>query len=240
MKIRFYDDIYDVYCYEERCEGITSLNAGDYHFSKKNKYRLYLIDKKGKLHKKTYLPSESKKLKLLDKGFKKITLKDLNNKMVVELRNGSRFMVYNDILMGEDKWTKLDRYNEDLTFKQRTDKQYDIMAIYLLGANTFNEVKNTRKVIWHRPDKIDWFKLPKFTKLIRVEDAIGSVYGEITETVYFLSCKNGAYGFEIIYTDKSPFDFDETVDKGKSTIHQHPLIMKVHPDQELSEEYYRY
>lgn len=61
-----------------------------------------------------------------------MTKSDLENGMVVETRNKTRFLVNGDILVG--KWTdreKLDEYNDDLTI---TNSEGDIVKVYTTNS----------------------------------------------------------------------------------------------------------
>ena len=47
---------------------------------------------------------------------KEFTKKDLKNKMVVELKDGDRFVVIDDILLNDCSFDYLSYYNDDFTF----------------------------------------------------------------------------------------------------------------------------
>ena len=64
-----------------------------------------------------------------DKQMKK---SDLKNRMVVETRNGNRYMVVDNYLMRSAGYIMLSDYNEDLTIKHviLESHKFDIMTIY--------------------------------------------------------------------------------------------------------------
>ena len=56
------------------------------------------------------------------------TKKDLKNGMVVETREGNRYMVVGDSLMRDVGYLPLSLYNDDL--REDSDSKFDIMKVY--------------------------------------------------------------------------------------------------------------
>ena len=68
-----------------------------------------------------------------------MTKSDLKNGMVVELRNGKRFLIVNDLGIGKDSCIKLDGffgYDENL-YDIIGDSTFDITKIYKTVGTTF-------------------------------------------------------------------------------------------------------
>ena len=82
---------------------------------------------------------------------------DLKNGMVVELRNGKRFLIVNDLGIGKDTCINLDGffgYDENLN-DVCGDKTYDITKIYKTVGNTFKTLFDYERLslIWEREEK---------------------------------------------------------------------------------------
>lgn len=92
-----------------------------------------------------------------DKEMKK---SDLKNRMVVETRNGNRYMVVDNFLMRKDGYLSLSDYNEDLTMEYTVAdliscnvKELDIMKIYSpYKTLDIDNVFNTLIEIWERDE----------------------------------------------------------------------------------------
>ena len=86
------------------------------------------------------------------------TKKDLKNRMVVEYRNGERYMVVDDILLGDNYWCSLSQYSDDLTRKScrvgEVCSDYDIVKvfpeIYYYSRMRTISVRNGDKILWQR------------------------------------------------------------------------------------------
>ena len=81
---------------------------------------------------------------------------DLKNGMVVELRNGKRFLIVNDLGIGKDSCIKLDGlvgYDENL-YDINGDSTYDITKIYKTVGNTFKTLFDNERLnlIWEREE----------------------------------------------------------------------------------------
>jgi len=82
---------------------------------------------------------------------------DLKNQMIVECRNGLRYMVVDDIFVGYSSWLYLHAYDDELKCKScrigENCKDYDIIKVYsqaysFAEGNFFSE----DKVIWERSE----------------------------------------------------------------------------------------
>lgn len=61
-------------------------------------------------------------------NMKQFTKEDLQSGMVVKLRNGRKYLVVEDLLIGRDGFMRLYKYNDDLTLN--TGTEYDIVMVY--------------------------------------------------------------------------------------------------------------
>ncbi len=82
---------------------------------------------------------------------------DLKNGMVVELRNGKRFLIVNDFGIGKDSCINLDGfmgYNENLNDASGFS-EFDITKIYKTVGNTFKTLFDNERLnlIWEREEK---------------------------------------------------------------------------------------
>ena len=100
-------------------------------------------------------------------GQKVIEIIKLETKDIVELRNGSFYLVVDDMLMNETGYLQAKYYTEDLRYEglYNTNASYDIMRVYSTiswgcGTNTLNILKERVKkndlkfsgfeVLWER------------------------------------------------------------------------------------------
>ena len=118
---------------------------------------------------------------------KEFTKKDLKNKMVVELKDGDRFIVIDDILLNDCSFDYLSYYNDD--FINNELPGLDIIKVYnpkenrkLIPCN-FNEI-GEEDLIWER--RIDWSKVPVDTKVLVSESGNGGWLKS-----YFAKYENG-------------------------------------------------
>ena len=86
-----------------------------------------------------------------------MTKSDLKNGMVVELRNGKRFLIVNDLGIGKDSCIKLDGlvgYDENL-YDIIGDSTFDITKIYKTVGKTFKTLFDNESLtlIWEREEK---------------------------------------------------------------------------------------
>ena len=82
---------------------------------------------------------------------------DLKNGMVVELRNGKRFLIVNDLGIGKDSYINLDGYSGyDENLNDISDaKTFDITKIYKTIGYTFKNLFDNERLslIWEREEK---------------------------------------------------------------------------------------
>ena len=120
---------------------------------------------------------------------------DLKNGMVVELRNGKRFLIVNDLGIGKDTCIKLDGlvgYDENL-YDVNGDKTYDITKIYISSGRTFKDLfdKDRLNLIWEREEKS---KLSKEDKKI-IKKGLKKIQEECKKHKFCVGCMfddNGA------------------------------------------------
>ncbi len=119
---------------------------------------------------------------------KEFTKKDLKNKMVVELKDGDRFIVIDDILLNDCSFDCLSYYNDDFTNNELPG--LDVVKIYKPRENrklipcNFNEI-GEEDLIWDCR-KIDWSKVPVDTKVLVSESGNGGWLKR-----YFAKYENG-------------------------------------------------
>ena len=119
---------------------------------------------------------------------------DLKNGMVVELRNGKRFLIVNDIGIGKDSCIKLDGlvgYNENLNDVSGFS-EFDITKIYKTVGNTFKTLFDNERLslIWEREEA----KLSKEDKQI-IKKGIKKIQEECKNHKFCVGCMfddNGA------------------------------------------------
>ena len=78
---------------------------------------------------------------------------DLKDGMVVDIRNGNRYIVINDGLRRNDTWLAINPYLDDLTRKKT--KEYDVMKVYTTVGNTLEYMFDDLflKLVWERPEE---------------------------------------------------------------------------------------
>lgn len=80
---------------------------------------------------------------------------DLKNRMVLELRNGNRFIVIDDLALGEKVFIDLNSYTDNLRETHVGFENLDVMKVYD-KVRTFRRLKNDERwsldLIWQRSD----------------------------------------------------------------------------------------
>lgn len=94
-------------------------------------------------------------ISLIKEENKQMKKSDLKNRMVVETRNGNRYMVVDNFLMRKDGYLMLSDYHEDLTMNHDLNsslRELDIMKIY--GPyETLADMNNVFAIeIWERDE----------------------------------------------------------------------------------------
>lgn len=74
----------------------------------------------------------------------------LKNGMLVELKNGKRFIVIEGYLVGEECSVSIDNYSEDLTNKTSNDSDIDVIYSRLFCLKHMNESDLSNICIWRR------------------------------------------------------------------------------------------
>ena len=113
---------------------------------------------------------------------------DLKNGMVVELRNGKRFLIVNDLGIGKDSCINLDGffgYDENL-YDVIGDSIFDITKIYKTEGTTFKTLfdKERLSLIWEREEKS---KLSEEDKQI-IKNGIKKMQEECKKHKYCVGC----------------------------------------------------
>ena len=104
-----------------------------------------------------YSGNNSIEYSTLKEKIKTMTKSDLKNGMVVELRNGKRFLIVNDLGIGKDSCINLDGffgYDENL-YDIIGDSTFDITKIYKTVGTTFKTLFDNERLslIWEREEK---------------------------------------------------------------------------------------
>ena len=104
-----------------------------------------------------YSGNESIEYSTLKEKIKTMTKSDLKNGMVVELRNGKRFLIVNDLGIGKDSCINLNGffgYDENL-YDVSGDSEFDITKIYKTEGTTFKTLFDNEILIltWEREEK---------------------------------------------------------------------------------------
>ena len=103
-----------------------------------------------------FLLKFANQLSTLKEKMKTMTKSDLKNGMVVEIRNGKRFLIVNDLGIGKDSCITLNGfmgYDENL-YDVIGYSEYDITKIYKTEGNTFNNLFDNERLIliWEREE----------------------------------------------------------------------------------------
>ena len=85
-----------------------------------------------------------------------MTKSELKNGMVVELRNGKRFLIVSNLGIGKDScinFNGLDGYDENL-YDINGDSTFDITKIYISSGRTFKNLFDNERLslIWEREE----------------------------------------------------------------------------------------
>ena len=159
-----------------------------------------------------YPGNESIEYSTLKEKIKTMTKSDLKNGMVVELRNGKRFLIVNDLGIGKDTFINLDGffgYDENL-YDVTGNSTYDITKIYKTVGNTFRTLFDNERLnlIWEREEKS---KLSNEDKQI-IKKGIKKIQEECKRHKFCYGCMfddNGKCLLDDIYTLKVDKLFEE-------------------------------
>ena len=118
-----------------------------------------------------------------------MTKSDLKNGMVVELRNGKRFLIINDLGIGKDSCIKLDGlvgYDENL-YDIIGDSTFDITKIYISSGRTFKNLFDNERLslIWEREEKEEReeIKVGDKVKVINKDRMYNTFYQWVDENI---------------------------------------------------------
>ena len=80
---------------------------------------------------------------------------DLKDGMVVEIRNGKRFLVLNDKLIGKDSWISIEYILDDLSHNNESLTIDKVYAVYATSAYLIEEFFNDKylTLLWERNKK---------------------------------------------------------------------------------------
>ena len=103
------------------------------------------------------------------------TKNDLKPGMVVECKDGFRYMVItetvdtpggleNGILISANGWMPLSEYNNDLSYGYSSFSIEKVYKSDIYGLTAM--LKDANEIIWEREKEIDWSKVPVDTKII--------------------------------------------------------------------------
>ena len=98
--------------------------------------------------------------------FDKFGKSDLKTGMVVETKNGNKYMVYGDRLVRSNYFNKLSCYDKDL--KNKNNEDYDIVRCFDINSACINCIEDILKIIGGK--KILWERKPK-EKVISSDEA---------------------------------------------------------------------
>lgn len=96
---------------------------------------------------------------------KDFTLADLKEKMIIETRDGNRYMYLNNIGVGKDTYLTFVYTRSDLT--NTLSKDFDIVKVYTseaIGSFTWL-LQNPGKLIWER-EKVKEMTVAEIEKLV--------------------------------------------------------------------------
>lgn len=170
---------------------------------------------------------------------------ELKQGMVVELRDGDRYLVRDRegeiVLSDHDGWLRLEEYSEDL--KDDNYDELDIIKVYTTKAYMLDSVFDDEYLteIWSRKRVLDWSKVPKGTKLLgRAYLLKNSNLVEHYEGCYYTG-KISSNGREIITSlvkEDDPFTGLKMGDYGVAKYRPIEEV-KIHPEVEIKEEWYK-
>jgi hypothetical protein len=84
---------------------------------------------------------------------KDFTKADLKNRMAVEVRDGEKYIVVDDVLLGNNSFAELGYYNDDLTHYEHHEN--DIIKVYPAVVYYFSDIdtiEHWRAPIWERSE----------------------------------------------------------------------------------------
>ena len=104
---------------------------------------------------------------LIPYEFDKFDKSDLKTGMVVETKNGNKYMVYGDRLVRSNYFNKLSCYDNDL--KNKDNEDYDIIRCFDINSACINCIEDILNIIGGK--KILWERKPE-EKIISSDEAL--------------------------------------------------------------------
>ncbi|MBS4894014.1 MAG: hypothetical protein KHZ90_09625 [Veillonella parvula] len=156
---------------------------------------------------------------------------DLKSGMVIEWKEGNKFLIVDQLAFGRSGTHSLNTYTEDLK-DNLGNISYDIVKVYIINNEniSLNSIfdENYLNLIWQREREIDWSKVPTWTK-VRCKQECGFYnayhYEYIPNEINCLGCTT---------RDKFTFNTDPVVD-----YLSRKDIYEIHPSVEIKEEWYK-
>ena len=143
--------------------------------------------------------------------------KDLLNSMIVDLENGSRFMVVGDVLINSKQVIPLNTYNDNLNNK---NCGYNINKVYIIITKSTNDISKgleyELKAIWER-ESINWRDI-KVDTPVKVTCVSGEDYSELIRHFagtdlngnpkFWIIGKTSYTTYETVTFDKNKYEFE--------------------------------
>lgn len=160
---------------------------------------------------------------------------DLKSGMVIEWKEGNKFLIVDQWAFGRNGKHSLNTYTEDLK-DNLGSVSYDIVKVYTTNNeninlnNIFDE--NYLKLIWERKKEIDWTKLPKYTKV-----QVRNCDEHIWLNAYFIRRlgENESYSFPFVITFFDEFVRDSRFKEEVEYFEQ----CRIHSDIAIPKEWYK-
>lgn len=153
---------------------------------------------------------------------------DLKSGMVIEWKEGNKFLIVDQLAFGRSGTHSLNTYTEDLK-DNLGNISYDIVKVYIINNEniSLNSIfdENYLNLIWQREREIDWSKVPTWTKVqVRAsgEDEWKNAYYQEYSDGQFKVCFNELDTFTHIGGEE--FFLTQC---------------RIHPNQEIKEEWYK-
>lgn len=143
--------------------------------------------------------------------------KDLQNAMIVELEDGNRFIVVENVLINSKKVIPLNTYDDELNNKNR---DYNINKVYIIiiksSSNTTKGLKYELNILWER-ESINWKDI-KVDTPVKVTCGSGEDYSELIRHFagtdlngnpkFWIIGKTSYTTYETVTFDKNKYEFE--------------------------------
>lgn len=130
----------------------------EYHYEDRKTYQCYPSRIKCEECWNREMPKEDKKM---------FTKNDLKDGMIVETKEGKRYMIMKDMCVGSTCYMSLRTHNDDLTYDFSRD--LDIMKVYENNADGsfVHLIKNPGRLIWSRNENIKEITAEEAAQLLK-------------------------------------------------------------------------